>query len=73
MDSIELLINSGLDFNKHRLYGIPHHLFAEHLITSGICMNPDMHWITFHGGVDFGYLLKSLTGQKLPSDEGAYF
>lgn len=38
-------------------------------MTSGLCINPDIHWITFHGGVDFGYMLKVLIGQELPSDE----
>jgi hypothetical protein len=37
-------------------------LFAEYLITSGLVMNKKNHWITFHGGVDFGYILKQLMG-----------
>jgi len=36
------------------------------LITSGLVMNRRNHWITFHGGVDFGYLLKQLLGTPLP-------
>ena len=32
-----------------------------------------MHWITFHGGVDFGYMLRAIMGQDLPSDEASFF
>lgn len=39
------------------------------MLSSGLLMNPDAHWITFHGGVDFGYMLKSILGQELPPTE----
>jgi CCR4-NOT transcription complex subunit 7/8 len=65
-DSIELLKTSGLNFEKHKTSGIPHRLFAEHFIISGLCCNANTHWITFHGGVDFAYLLKSLQVSDLP-------
>ena len=42
-------------------------------MTTGLCLNPEVHWITFHGGVDFGYLLKCLQGTSLPSDEASFF
>ena len=47
-------------------------MLAEYLITSGVCLNPKIHWITFHGGVDFGYLLRVLLGHDLPNDENAF-
>jgi CCR4-NOT transcription complex subunit 7/8 len=56
---MDLLNESGFDFEKHKKDGIPHQLLAEYLITSGLVMNDrPNHWITFHGGTDFGYLLK---------------
>jgi len=48
-------------------------MFAEYLITSGVCLNPNIHWITFHGGVDFGYMLRVLLGHELPLDEATFF
>ena len=48
-------------------------MLAEYLITYGICLNPDIHWITFHGGVDFGYLLRDLLGHELPNEEASFF
>jgi len=64
---MKLLKQSGFNFEKHKTDGIPHQLFAEYLISSGIIMNRRNHWITFHGGLDFGYLLKILSNEELPS------
>lgn len=45
--SMDLLRESGLDFQKHKQEGIPHNIFAEYMITSGLLLNPNCHWITF--------------------------
>lgn len=72
-DSMDLLRKSGFNFESHRKRGIPHSVFAEYLMTSSLCLNPEVHWITFHGGVDFGYILKALLSTALPADEGHFF
>ena len=64
---MQLLRESGFEFDKHKTDGIPHKLFAEYLISSGLVLNSRNHWITFHGSVDFGYLLRILLGQNLPN------
>ena len=33
---------------------------------SGLVLNDKIRWISFHGDYDFAYLIKLLTGQKLP-------
>lgn len=66
---MDLLKRSGFDFEKHKTKGIPHQALGEYLLTSGLCINPSIHWVTFHGGVDFGYLLRVLLGHDLPNDE----
>ena len=70
---MDLLKRSGFDFDKHKAKGVPPTLFGEYLITSGMCLSPNIHWITFHGGVDFGYILRVLLGVELPNDENSFF
>ncbi|XP_071951500.1 CCR4-NOT transcription complex subunit 7-like [Antedon mediterranea] len=72
-DSIQLLTSSGIQFKKHEEEGIDADYFAELLMTSGIVLNEEVKWITFHSGYDFAYLLKSLTGLNLPSEESEFF
>lgn len=72
-DSIDLLIRSGIDFSKHEKKGIDVNDFAELLISSGIVLNDNIKWISFHSGYDFGYLLKLLTCKPLPNGESEFF
>ena len=59
----------GIDFEKIKKEGIPHNVFAEYLITSGLVLNPEVNWITFHGAYDFAYLLKMVLNSPLPETE----
>ncbi|XP_067944811.1 CCR4-NOT transcription complex subunit 7-like [Watersipora subatra] len=72
-DSIDLLNNSGIQFARHKEEGIEMHEFAELLTTSGIVLNSDVRFISFHSGYDFGYLLKLLTNSLLPETEPEFF
>jgi CCR4-NOT transcription complex subunit 7/8 len=47
-DSIELLKQSGIDFAQNEARGIEVQRFGELLMTSGIVLNEDIRWITFH-------------------------
>uniref|UniRef100_A0A182WF15 poly(A)-specific ribonuclease n=1 Tax=Anopheles minimus TaxID=112268 RepID=A0A182WF15_9DIPT len=72
-DSIDLLLNSGIQFKKHEEDGIDPLYFAELLMTSGIVLMDNIKWLSFHSGYDFAYLLKLLTDQNLPAEEGNFF
>ncbi|KAE9584515.1 hypothetical protein Lal_00021757 [Lupinus albus] len=72
-DSIELLRRSGIDFRKNNEKGIDAKRFGEILMSSGIVLNDNVHWVTFHSGYDFGYLLKLLTCQNLPDTQAGFF
>ncbi|GMJ14298.1 CCR4-associated factor 1k [Hibiscus trionum] len=72
-DSIELLRQSGIDFKKNNEKGIDAKRFGELLMSSGIVLNDNVHWVTFHSGYDFGYLLKLLTCQNLPDTQAGFF
>ena len=67
--SLNLLEQCGIDFTKLKRKGIKHKLFAEYFVISGLVLNPDVKWISFHGCYDFGYLLKLLISQPLPEKE----
>lgn len=72
-DSIELLKQSGIDFAQNETRGIDVQQFGELLMVSGVVLNEDVRWITFHSGYDFGYLLKLLTCSSLPANETEFF
>ncbi|CAL5327586.1 unnamed protein product [Camellia sinensis] len=72
-DSIELLRQSGIDFKKNNEKGIDAQLFGELLMSSGIVLNDNVYWVTFHSGYDFGYLLKLLTCHDLPETQAGFF
>jgi CCR4-NOT transcription complex subunit 7/8 len=65
--SIQLLREAGCDFLKHQDQGICPYTLGELLVSSGLVLNENMKWISFHGGYDFAYLIKALTGLSLPA------
>lgn len=67
--SIEALQQAGVDFPSLEKDGIDPFEFAALLISSGLICDEDVHWISFHGGYDFGYLLKLMICKPLPDDE----
>ena len=71
-ESISMLYNSGIDFNLMKNKGIPHSLFAEYLLVSGLVLNEKITWICFNGSSDFAYLLKYLINDFLPEDEESF-
>merc|ERR1711978_554459 len=72
-DSVELLQNSGIQFERHEREGIETVHFAEILIVSGIVLLDNVKWLSFHSGYDFGYLLSMLTNVNLPEGEAEFF
>lgn len=68
-ESIELLRKQGIDFEKNKRDGVNPDAFASYFVGSGlVCTESRLTWLTFHSACDFGYLLKILTGVKLPRD-----
>ena len=48
-ESISLLMNSGIDFETMSHRGIPFEKFGEYFIVSGLLLNEEIHWVSFHG------------------------
>jgi CCR4-NOT transcription complex subunit 7/8 len=72
-ESIALLCNSGIDFEKLQSNGIPPEIFGEYMMTSGLLLNEELHWISFHGIYDFAYFIKIVTNLPLPETEFLFF
>lgn len=72
-DSIQMLQECGMDFKKNNEKGIDVNQFGELLMPSGIVLNDNVSWVTFHSGYDFGYLLKLLTRRSLPGTQAGFF
>jgi CCR4-NOT transcription complex subunit 7/8 len=72
-NSIELLWQSGIDFAKNSERGVDAMHFGDLLMASGVILNDSLHWVTFHNGYNFGYLLKLLTSQNLPETQAGFF
>ena len=68
-DSINLLEECGIDFNKLKTRGIKQDIFAQYLMISNLVLNPEVYWVSFQGSYDFGYLLKLLINIDLPERE----
>ncbi|KAL0813483.1 hypothetical protein Bca101_069926 [Brassica carinata] len=71
-DSIELLRRSGIDFDWNNRLGVESKRFADLLMGSGVVLNEEIQWVTFHCGYDFGYLLRLLTGRNLPEKQSEF-
>ncbi|XP_039299136.1 CCR4-NOT transcription complex subunit 7-like [Nilaparvata lugens] len=71
--SIDLLVRSGIQFQKHSEDGIDPFNFAELLMMSGLVLMEEVTWLSFHSNYDFGYLLRILINQPLPEQEAEFF
>lgn len=63
MTSIQVLKDSGIDFQKLKHRGISPLYFAEKVISSGLVLNDNLYWLCFHGNYDFAYLLKLMMNE----------
>eukprot|EP00744_Colponema_vietnamica_P006312 GILI01009183.1.p1 GENE.GILI01009183.1~~GILI01009183.1.p1 ORF type:complete len:396 (+),score=87.75 GILI01009183.1:162-1349(+) len=68
-DSIELLKTGGINFDHFCEYGIEITRFSELLYSSGLVLNPEVRWLAFHAGYDFGYLIRGLLNRDLPDKD----
>ncbi|KAG0435004.1 Poly(A) ribonuclease pop2 [Dictyocoela muelleri] len=68
-ESIELLKNANLDFKSHKEKGIDLQNFGDLLTTSGLVLNSDVTWISFHSIYDFAYLVKVMTNTPMAQNE----
>ncbi|KKK15027.1 hypothetical protein P175DRAFT_0509919 [Aspergillus ochraceoroseus IBT 24754] len=68
-ESTAMLAKAGIDFATHEKNGIDPFEFGALLISSGLVLLDDVHWVSFHSGYDFGYLMKIMLCKPLPENE----
>jgi CCR4-NOT transcription complex subunit 7/8 len=71
--AITFLEEAGLHFETMKNEGIDPRVFAEYIIASGLVLNEDIKWISFHGGFDFAYLVKLLIGRDMPATVKGFY
>ena len=71
-ESTTMLEKAGINFKSHEVNGIDPHDFGALLISSGLVLVDDVHWISFHSGYDFGYLMKIMLQKPLPDEENEF-
>lgn len=71
-ESTSMLSKAGIDFALHEKNGIEPRDFGALLMSSGLVLDEDVHWISFHSGYDFGYLMKIMLCKPLPDDEAEF-
>lgn len=72
-DSLKILVEAQLNFEKHRQQGIEVEQFGALLVTSGLLLSKKVTWLSFHSSYDFAYLLKIVTCNPLPATENEFF
>ncbi|XP_057803965.1 probable CCR4-associated factor 1 homolog 11 [Salvia miltiorrhiza] len=66
-ESLSLLARQGVDFARNRLEGVDSRSFALLFKISGLGLRRRrLTWVTFHGAYDLGFMVKILTGRRLP-------
>ena len=71
-DSIKILKQAGINFEKHKSNGIDQLLFGEYFLTSGLVLSSENKWICFQGNQDFGYMYRVLANTHIPDSEDGF-
>ncbi|KAK6886953.1 Poly(A) ribonuclease POP2 [Candida tropicalis] len=65
--------SSQINFQLHSTQGIPHFDFSELMIESGLILDDNINWISFHAGYDLGFFVSLLSNRDLPVDEPDFY
>ncbi|KTB12582.1 Poly(A) ribonuclease POP2 [Nakaseomyces glabratus] len=68
-DSLELLTKSGINFEQHQTMGIDQLEFGQLLMDSGLVLDPEVTWVTYHAAYDLGFLINILMNNSMPNNK----
>ncbi|MCO5557268.1 hypothetical protein L7F22_010829 [Adiantum nelumboides] len=66
-DSIQLLMDAGVDLERNRREGIGLYTLGSLFLQHGLVFNKTIHYICYQGDMDLAYLVKAISGDRLPS------
>ena len=67
-EALELLSKCGINVESHRTNGVDKLEFARLIMDSGLVMDENVTWITFHAAYDLGFLVKMLSNDIMPTN-----
>ncbi|CAL9728545.1 poly(A) ribonuclease Pop2p [Monosporozyma unispora] len=67
-ESLELLRKSGINYEMHKNIGVSKFEFAQLMIDSGLLMDENITWITYHAAYDLGFLINILMNDIMPNN-----
>lgn len=68
-ESLEVLRNGGFNFEMSKVHGVDAFEFAHLMMDSGLLMEPNITWITYHGIYDLGFLTNLLINNLMPNNK----
>lgn len=72
-DTLASLKKAKIGFDRLEEMGVKPQNFAEILICSGILLNKQIHWVSYHSGYTFGMMLQLLRSDMIPFEEAEFF
>lgn len=66
-ETLDLLRSSGVNLEMNLSNGVDKFEFAQLMMDSGLLLEPNTTWITFHAAYDIGFLVNILMNDMMPS------
>lgn len=67
-ESMELLRKAGVNFDHHKNNGVSIFEFAQLMMDSGLLMDQNVTWITYHAAYDLGFLVNIFMNDAMPNN-----
>ncbi|CAH01890.1 CCR4-NOT core DEDD family RNase subunit POP2 [Kluyveromyces lactis] len=68
-ESLELLKKSGVILERHQQNGVDFDEFAQLMMDSGLLLNDEVTWISYHAAYDYGFLINRLMNTNMPNNK----
>ena len=69
LESLELLKKSGVMFDRHQQNGVIFEEFSQLMMDSGLLLNDEIIWLSYHAAYDYGFLIHKLMNTNMPNNK----